>query len=314
MSNLLWAYATLQQPAPALFAAVLPLLERRLPESTTQAISNSVWAAARLGLYDRALMDTVAEHIVVHRLQQLRPSELATLAWAYGELGHAHRPLLDGIVSCTVSYVWPRAAGGGAGLSLEVLAAVCSAASVFSWSYPALLDATARRLEALASADQQSRARVPHACTRTSAANGLAEALSGVAAACCCNSSNSNNSSSYRSGNVSVHARSMACEASAAGCAGHGRGRNAADPGKAAVVEEAGPQLYSMRDVANLAMALSLVGGCTPQLWARLLQLFTRAVEVQGCGIAGVPQEEHCQLYQVMWNLEGGPIKWYGLM
>ncbi|GIL54542.1 hypothetical protein Vafri_10110, partial [Volvox africanus] len=91
VSNLLWSYATLEHPAPDLFATLLPLLEHHLPLFSEQEISNSVWATARLQVYDEKVMDAVADHICSHRLPYLKPQDLASLAWAYGELGHAHK-------------------------------------------------------------------------------------------------------------------------------------------------------------------------------------------------------------------------------
>ncbi|GIM08969.1 hypothetical protein Vretimale_12866, partial [Volvox reticuliferus] len=116
VSNLLWSYATLQHPAPALFTTLLPLLERRLPLFSEQEISNSVWATARLQVYDEKVMDAVAEHICLHRrLPYLKPQEVANIAWAYSGLRHEHRALFDGLVGCMVDFIhMPGAAAAAA--------------------------------------------------------------------------------------------------------------------------------------------------------------------------------------------------------
>ena len=115
------------------------------PPKTTppfpQEISNSVWGAARLAHYEPAVMDAVAEHIVSGtaavaatavagsagvigggcggRLAALLPQHVANVAWAYGRLTHAHRPLFDGLVARTVqfcgSHSYSRGGGRGGG-------------------------------------------------------------------------------------------------------------------------------------------------------------------------------------------------------
>ncbi|GIL79195.1 hypothetical protein Vretifemale_8556 [Volvox reticuliferus] len=143
IANLLWGYGTLEHPAPVLFFAVRPIMERRVAEFSEQELSNSVWAAARLALYDRQLMDVIGDHISAARLPYLLPQHVANLAWAYSRLTHAHRALFDGLVARAVSYTSTPGA-----LTWQHLTNVCSSAGVFGWRYPALVDVTERRLAA----------------------------------------------------------------------------------------------------------------------------------------------------------------------
>ncbi|GLC42994.1 hypothetical protein PLESTM_001410700 [Pleodorina starrii] len=269
LADLLWAYASLDHPAPDLFASLLPLLERRLPlgQFSNAQLAACVWAAAAAGVYDSRLMDLVAEHVCEHRLPYLRPRELASLAWGFGELGHAHRRLFDGLVSYTVSYVWP--VDDASALTLSDLAAVCAAAGVFGWRYQLLLDAVERRLSGMGAGRP-----VGGTSAAPAPAAGRARFAAPAAAA---------------GGNISGNPAAPVAAA--------------AVPGRSAAKAPASASsYYSARDLCTLAWGLSLVGGCGPVVWGRLVGLLGAVLEEQGGGDlllgGGIADEELAQLYQ----------------
>lgn len=76
------AYGTLEHQhkdlmTRLLISAVLP----RLHEFSSQELSNSCWAVARVAHYDCNFMDTLAEHILDCRVPQLLPQHISNISW-----------------------------------------------------------------------------------------------------------------------------------------------------------------------------------------------------------------------------------------
>ncbi|GLI71256.1 hypothetical protein VaNZ11_016362, partial [Volvox africanus] len=319
VADLLWSYATLEHPAPDLFTTLLPLLEHQLAFFSNAAMSRCTWAAAALGVYDSRFMDAVADNICSHRLPYLKPQELASSAWAYGELGHAHKTLFDGLVSYTVSYVWPRA---DRSMTLREISTVCAAAGVFGWRYPVLTDAAARVLARLLipmgqwghlrdkhgtafARDSHSRCQPASAIpptglasiglcstTATAGASGSDEASAAAAAMAVtqhCTRSVSVHYENNRPASSAVSSTSGSSSSNNNNSTGDGNGTTPAPatttartttgglgPGAALLL------LPSEHDVAALSWGFSLVGGCSPEMWAQLMELMGRVVEEEG--------------------------------
>ena len=100
LSTLAYAYATLQQPAPALFEAIArELLSKRhalrpthLSEITVAFVTLRAHQSAAAADLFEALADAARE-----QLPLFSPHHLVTLLWAYAQAGYApaHRSLFD---------------------------------------------------------------------------------------------------------------------------------------------------------------------------------------------------------------------------
>ncbi|GLI71258.1 hypothetical protein VaNZ11_016364 [Volvox africanus] len=363
VSNLLWSYATLEHPAPDLFTTFLPLLERRLPLFSEQEISNSVWATARLQVYDEKIMDAVADHICSHRLPYLKPQEVANIAWAYGGLRHEHKALFDGLVECMVDFIRMPAAAAApvadstvaaaaasytalpaaetdfeidtdvdteidtrhthtnitrTAVKIQELSSICGAVASFGWYYPVLLVATKQWLMRAAGTFPRSIHRQRQQELQQQEQQGDQSGSS----SCCGTGSPSTGITIFhhqRQEGATAGAV-VALEAAPPGGAGQlaeaaaGQGREIGSaqqqlltstdecysrPYRQQQPHQPHQQLVKARDVCNLTWALSLVGGCSPGMWAQLMELMGRVVEERGgSGFHELLDEELSQMYQ----------------
>ncbi|GLC42995.1 hypothetical protein PLESTM_001410800 [Pleodorina starrii] len=284
VSMLLWAYAALQHPAPGLFASLLPSLTQRqnLAHTTDAELINILWATATLKAHDDQSLDTIAEHIRTHRLSHLQPRQVAEIAWAYGELRHAHKALFDGLVSraAAASLLSSPAAAAAAAAAgsimaisrsseatrLQRLARLCCAAGIFGWRYPALLDAVTESFTTFSrsssSSGRSSGSSHGSHPRRALADSGGSSTAAGVYTAPCTAAVETDSSSSSS-----------------------GSSRRAAQRRLAVVA-------------VGLAWSLSLVGGCSPEMWGHLMGLLLLGPtagmgeeEQEGGGGGRVPDE-----------------------
>jgi hypothetical protein len=102
ISNIVWAYATVNKPHPALFAAMGDQVVefKNLSELWPQALSNTVWAYATADISHLKLFGKVANHIVVSdHLNRFKPQELKDAVWAYAKAGIHHPKLFDKVAN-----------------------------------------------------------------------------------------------------------------------------------------------------------------------------------------------------------------------
>ncbi|GLI71259.1 hypothetical protein VaNZ11_016365 [Volvox africanus] len=326
VSMLLWSYASLEHPAPDLFATLLPFLERRPGQFSEPELTNSVWAAATLGVYDEQLMDAVAQHICSYRLPYLHIHQVASIAWSYGKFQHAHKPLFDGLVARAVSYPVAAAAASVpisiSGTDLTVLSQfvrLCCAVGVFGWRYPELLAVTTQRFRSVlaqlrdGSGDSCGGSRVAlpeaaitHAVQESPAiAAARAPATASVAAAGSAAAASAAVTEAGGDGGggafAVVEASPLHSQRSGegdGGVGGSGPSREnvtrAWDPPAAFEAPDAPPTARPPRAqtvaaeqrltliAANLSWGFSLVRGCSPEMWAQLMELMGRVVEEEG--------------------------------
>merc|ERR1712166_1380615 len=101
LSNTVWAFATANHEAPALFDAVAKAAVPRLGEFKPQELSNTAWAYATANHEAPALFDAVAE-AAVPQLGEFVPQELSNTAWAYATANHDAPALFDAVAKAAV--------------------------------------------------------------------------------------------------------------------------------------------------------------------------------------------------------------------
>lgn len=142
LSTLAYAYATLQQPAPALFEAIArELLSKRHALRPTH-LSEITFAFVTLRAHQSAAAADLFEALADAAREQLplfSPHHLVTLLWAYAQAGYApaHRSLFDQAA--------PHALLRIGGFSPRELSAVVSAFGLASHAHPQLFEAVASR-------------------------------------------------------------------------------------------------------------------------------------------------------------------------
>eukprot|EP00984_Skeletonema_dohrnii_P001565 scaffold488_cov109-Skeletonema_dohrnii-CCMP3373.AAC.10 len=89
LSNILWAYAKIDDPSPQLFNKVADHIVglRNLNNFIPQNMSNIVWANAKVSNSSPQLFNKVANQIVgLRNLNQFKPQELSNILWAYAKI------------------------------------------------------------------------------------------------------------------------------------------------------------------------------------------------------------------------------------
>ncbi|KAL7511545.1 hypothetical protein ACHAXN_008912 [Cyclotella atomus] len=111
ISNMVWAFATLNVEHPALFQSVGDHIEGldNLRSFNSQNLANIAWAYASLGIVHHALFEKVGNHI--HRsgcLESFKPQELTNIGWAYATGGLQHFGLLKRVGNhiASVNFKW----------------------------------------------------------------------------------------------------------------------------------------------------------------------------------------------------------------
>ncbi|KAK9818101.1 hypothetical protein WJX72_007196 [[Myrmecia] bisecta] len=103
LANTLWGYATLDcDPGQDMLSTLADAMARRAGECNPQEVSNTVWAFAKLGHYNEALMDTFARE-AESRIWEFSQQNLANMAWAFGKLSHFAPSLLDAVAKQALS-------------------------------------------------------------------------------------------------------------------------------------------------------------------------------------------------------------------
>jgi len=102
ISNMVWAYATVNKPHPALFTAMGDQVVdfQNLSEFWPQALKDTVWAYATAGISHPKLCEKVANHIVLlDTLHQFKPQELSNTLWAYATAGISHQQVFEKVAN-----------------------------------------------------------------------------------------------------------------------------------------------------------------------------------------------------------------------
>ena len=105
ISNMVWAYATLQKSSVELFESIGNEIEfmRGLDDFKPQALSNTVWSFATLEIRHPRLFDKVGDTISDREdLQEFKPQELSNLVWAYASSGTRHQGLFQKVGDAVV--------------------------------------------------------------------------------------------------------------------------------------------------------------------------------------------------------------------
>ncbi|GFR52707.1 hypothetical protein Agub_g15336, partial [Astrephomene gubernaculifera] len=84
-SNMLWAYARIGMPQPALLAAASPLICRTAASFGPSGLVQIMWAYAKLGVRDVPLLAAVVQELM-KRLPRLDARNLALLCWALARM------------------------------------------------------------------------------------------------------------------------------------------------------------------------------------------------------------------------------------
>eukprot|EP00985_Skeletonema_marinoi_P013377 scaffold6613_cov158-Skeletonema_marinoi.AAC.4 len=107
ISNMMWAYATVDKPHAFLFEAMGDQVVARehLGEFNPQAIFNLVWAYAKAGVHHPKLFEKVANHVVrIDVLYGFKPQELSNIAWAYAKAGVCNSSLFEKVANRIVGH------------------------------------------------------------------------------------------------------------------------------------------------------------------------------------------------------------------
>jgi hypothetical protein len=106
LSNIVWAFATVEALHPQLFEKVANHIvsARDLSSFQPQNLSNIVWAYATAEASHPQLLDTVANHIVSSRdLASFTPQALSNIVWAFATAELSHPQLLNTVAKLIVS-------------------------------------------------------------------------------------------------------------------------------------------------------------------------------------------------------------------
>lgn len=101
ISNIVWAYATANHPAPRLFDAVAKVAAARAADFNPQETSNIVWAYATAGCRAPSLFDELSG-ASLSVIGDFNPQNLANSCWAYAKCEHAAPRLFDAIAIATI--------------------------------------------------------------------------------------------------------------------------------------------------------------------------------------------------------------------
>lgn len=102
ISNIVWAYATANHPAPRLFDAVAKVAGARAADFNPQETSNIVWAYATAGCRAPYLFDELSE-ASIDAIGDFNPQNLANSCWAYAKCEHRAPRLFDAIAIATIA-------------------------------------------------------------------------------------------------------------------------------------------------------------------------------------------------------------------
>jgi len=102
LAQLLWSFAKISMPAPALFeAAARRMLLRQEGEFKGLCLAMTAWAFAASNVRNEALYNSLSVEIVQHA-SDLRPQELANTLWAFAQM-QIHCPMLFETLGWAVS-------------------------------------------------------------------------------------------------------------------------------------------------------------------------------------------------------------------
>ncbi|EFJ47302.1 hypothetical protein VOLCADRAFT_92047 [Volvox carteri f. nagariensis] len=290
-----------------------------------QEISNSVWAAGRLQVYDPRVMDAVAEHVCAHRLPYLKPQEVANIAWAFGALRHAHKPLMDGLVRRAVHFMSTPPSSSSSSLSSP---SSSSSSSSLSSATPFQISPSMPLLSPCPSSSSPSAHRRydnPHdedVVTRRPPVSGslkmqelasicgavglfgwrypaLLEATTRRLTAYI----NQATQSTSPSAPTPRHETIQGIQ--------HQHQQQEAHRAERCQPQQQQQELKA-RDIVNLSWGLSLVGGCSPELWGQMMELLGQLAGQRGHAGGGgggerlmeLPQEELVQIYQTFLHVQ----------
>eukprot|EP00984_Skeletonema_dohrnii_P018054 scaffold8343_cov94-Skeletonema_dohrnii-CCMP3373.AAC.2 len=102
ISNMMWAYATVDKPHALLFEAMGDQIVARehLGEFKPQELSNTVWAYAKAGISHPKLFEKVANHVArIDVLYGFKPQALSNIAWAYAKAGVCNSSLFEKVAN-----------------------------------------------------------------------------------------------------------------------------------------------------------------------------------------------------------------------
>jgi hypothetical protein len=96
LSNVAWAFATLNHKAPSLFHAIARAAPVCIADFTAHSLANTVWEFATLEHEAPLLFDAIATN-AQERIDEFNPQALFNTAWAYATLNHESKSLFDAI-------------------------------------------------------------------------------------------------------------------------------------------------------------------------------------------------------------------------
>eukprot|EP00984_Skeletonema_dohrnii_P022078 scaffold11198_cov103-Skeletonema_dohrnii-CCMP3373.AAC.14 len=107
ISNMMWAYATVDKPHALLFEAMGDQVVARehLGEFNPQAISNTAWAYAKAGVSHASLFEKMADHVArLDVLYGFEPQALSNIVWAYAKAVVSHPKLFERVANLIVEH------------------------------------------------------------------------------------------------------------------------------------------------------------------------------------------------------------------
>jgi len=105
ISNMVWAFATVDKPHALLFEAMgdQVVAFKHLGESKPQEFANTLWAYAKTGLSHPMLFEKVANHIVrLDSLDRFKPQALFNIVWAYATAQVPHPKLFQKVANAAM--------------------------------------------------------------------------------------------------------------------------------------------------------------------------------------------------------------------